>query len=95
LKYLQSFFQTDVALSEATCEASFSGCTVPPPGPGHFYPYWSTLGTGSACRILFGNVASGSGVNNYGKTAQYGSDLRNVIGYDEFEGKIRPAVCGT
>ena len=95
LKYLQSFFQTDVALSEATCEASFSGCTVPPPGPGKFYPYWSTMGTGSACRILFGNVASGTGVNNYGKDAQYGSDLRNVIGYDEFEGKIGPAVCGT
>jgi hypothetical protein len=95
LKYLQSFFQTDVALSEASCEASFSGCTVPPPGPGHFYPYWSTMGTGAACRILFGNVASGPGVNNYGKDAQYGSDLRNVIGYDEFEGNIRPAVCGT
>jgi hypothetical protein len=95
LKYLQSFFQTDVALSEASCRAAFSGCTVPPPGPGHFYPYWSTKGTGSACRILFGNVASGPGVNNYGKDAQYGRDLRNVIGYDEFEGNIRPAICGT
>jgi hypothetical protein len=95
LKYAQSFFQTDVALSESTCGADISGCTVPPPGPGKFYPYWSTAGTGSACRILFGNVAGGSGVINYGKAAQYGTDLRNTIGYDEFEGKIGPAVCGS
>jgi hypothetical protein len=92
--YQQSFFQTDTALSEKTCEESFSGCTIPPPGPGHFYPYWSTIGGGANCRILFGNVASGHEVNNYGKEAQYGTDLRNQIGYDEFEGKIGPAICG-
>ena len=72
-----------------------SGCTVPPAGPGNFYPYWSTQGSGSNCRILFGNVASGHEVNNYGKTAQYGKDLGGEIGYDEFEGKVGPAVCGS
>jgi hypothetical protein len=91
--YPQSFFQTDVALSESTCGADITGCTVPPPGPGHFYPYWSTQGSGTSCRILFGNVAGGHEVKNFGKAAQYGMDLRNQIGYDEFEGKVTPAVC--
>jgi hypothetical protein len=93
-EYDQSFFQTDVALSEATCAASFSGCTVPPSGPGNFYPFWSTKGQGMQCTILFGNVTKGPGVNSYGGNKQYGTDLRNTIGYDEFEGKVGPAVCG-
>ena len=94
-RYPESFFQTDVALSETQCEASAttSGCTVPPPGPGNFYPFWSTVSHGNQCSILFGNVTSGPGVKSYGGSAQYGTDLRNVIGYDEFEGKVGPAVC--
>jgi hypothetical protein len=91
--YEQSFFQTDVALSESTCGADISGCTVPPAGPGGFYPYWSTMTDGNQCSILFGNVASGPGVNDYGGMAQYGPDLRNEIGYDEFESTPTPAVC--
>lgn len=91
--YPLSFFQTDTALSESACQASFSGCTVPPAGPGNFYPYWSTMRHGNQCSILFGNVSSGPGVNDYGQDTQYGADLRNTIGYDEFEGKVGPAVC--
>jgi hypothetical protein len=93
--YEQSFFQTDVALSESECaeSADTSGCTVPPDGPGHFYPYWSTITNGNECSILFGNVSSGAGVNSFGGDAQYGTDLRNEIGYDEFEGPVTPAVC--
>jgi hypothetical protein len=91
--YPQSFFQTDVALSESTCGDDISGCTVPAQGPGNFYPYWSTISDGNTCSILFGNVASGPGVNDFGGTAQYGADLRNVIGYDEFEGPVTDAVC--
>jgi hypothetical protein len=94
-KYAQSFFQTDLALSESTCSQASSGCTVPPNGPGKFYPYWSTQGGGANCKILFGNVATGNEVNNYGKDAQYGKDLAPELGYDEFEGKIGPAVCGS
>ena len=45
------------------------------------------------CSILFGNVASGPGVNNYGGFAQYGADLRPFIGYDEFESTPRAAIC--
>jgi hypothetical protein len=48
---------------------------------------------GKDCSILFGNVTTGPGVNSYGGSAQYGQDLRNQIGYDEFEGKVGPAVC--
>jgi hypothetical protein len=95
--YEKSFFQTDVALSEDVCResADASGCTVPPAGPGNFYPYWSTMGKkGKDCSILFGNVSSGPGVNDYGGFAQYGTDLRDTIGYDEFEGKVMPNVCG-
>jgi len=92
--YEQSFFQTDVALSEPQCRGQdISGCTVPPAGPGNFYPYWSTITNGNQCSILFGNVASGAGVNSFGGDAQYGTDLRNEIGYDEFEGPVTDAVC--
>jgi len=91
-KYPQSFFQTDVALSEEPC-AEDGVCTVPPQGPGGFYPYWSTQSHGNQCSILFGNVSGGPGVNDYGQEAQYGHDLAPVIGYDEFEGKVGPSVC--
>jgi len=91
--YAQSFFQTDVALSESTCGADISGCTVPPSGPGNFYPYWSTITNGTQCSIVFGNVTSGAGVNSFGGFAQYGTDLRPFIGYDEFESTPRAAIC--
>jgi hypothetical protein len=32
-------------------------------------------------------------VNDYGGFAQYGTDLRPFIGYDEFECTPRAAVC--
>lgn len=91
--YEQSFFQTDVALSESTCGDDVSGCTVPPDGPGNFYPYWSTLQHGGSCSILFGNVTKGKGVNSFGGDAQYGVDGRAEFGYDEFVGPVTPAVC--
>jgi hypothetical protein len=90
--YPQSFFQTDVALSEETCQASPSGCTVPPPGPGNFYPYWSSIKQGNECSIVFGNV-TGPGVNDYGRFTQYGQDRASEIGYDEFESKPTGSVC--
>ena len=45
-RYSQFSFQTDLALSESTCNPSVTlkGCAVPPPNaPGHFYPYWSLV----------------------------------------------------
>jgi hypothetical protein len=91
-QYPQMFLQTDVALSESTCSsASTVGCTVPPSGPGNFYPYWSRTRVGGTCSILFGNVATGA--NTFGKDAQYGHDLVATLGYSEFEGQVRPNAC--
>ena len=94
--YPQYFVQTDAALSESTCTSTGSGCAVPPVNaPGKFYPYFSRVGTSGACRIEFGNVSSGSGVNNLGKDAQYGTNQQPAIGYPEFEGPVKPNTCAT
>ncbi len=86
-QYPSFFMQTDLALSESSCTASGVGCTVPPDGPGHFYPYWTRVSSGSACQIEFGNVSSG---NTYGKDAQYGTNQFARLGFPEFEGPVMP-----
>lgn len=92
--YSKAFFQTDVALSESTCTSdNMSGCTVPPSGPGNFYPYWSEATDNGKCTILFGNVSSGKGVNDFGKDAQYGEDLFSTLGYPEFESQPMANTC--
>jgi hypothetical protein len=92
--YDRYMVQTDLALSESTCSGTTTtGCTVPPPGPGNFYPYWSRVGSGSACTLEFGNVSSGTGVNDLGQDAQYGTDQIATLGYPEFEGPIQPNTC--
>ena len=90
-QYSSFFLQTDIALSESTCSATTTtGCAVPPPnGPGKFYPYWSHVSTGGACSIEFGNVSTGTGVNDYGKDAQFGTDRIASLGYPEFEGPVQ------
>ena len=95
-QYSQYFVQTDVALSEPTCNTTTTtGCAVPPPSaPGAFYPYWSRVGAGrAACTIEFGNVASGPGVDNLGEDAQYGTDQVATLGYPEFEGPVQANTC--
>jgi hypothetical protein len=92
-QYSRFFFQTDIALSESTCTASGAGCTVPPNGPGHFYPYWSELGTSSTCKIEFGNVNSGTGVNAFGQDGEYGTDQQAALGYPEFIGAVMNNTC--
>lgn len=77
--YPQIQFETDLADTEQGCDLTTgSGCTVPPPGPGHFYPYWtlardSTLG----CAWEFGNVQNGQ---TFGGDAQYGPVTFNPPG---------------
>jgi hypothetical protein len=95
-QYSQYFFQTDIALSESTCTPStLSGCTVPPQGPGGFYPYWSTLDLGFGyCALEFGNV-SGFFVNNNGKDAEYGTNQFATLGYPEFEGAVQNNPCAS
>jgi hypothetical protein len=100
-QYSQWYIQTDVALSEDTCQATTTkGCSVPPAGsevdqPGHkaFYPYWSEVDTGGTCTIEFGNVSSGSGVDDFGQDAQYGTDQSPTLGYPEFEAPIYDNNC--
>jgi hypothetical protein len=95
-QYTQFHFQTDVALSEITCgpqsngTSNLSGCTVPPQGPGGFYPYWSQVHSGGSCFFLFGNVNAG---NTFGKDAQYGTNQFNTLGYPEFIGPNHNNPC--
>jgi hypothetical protein len=94
-QYPQYFFQTDVALSESTCTATnLSGCTVPPQGPGGFYPYWTQSHIGGNCALEFGNVSGhGPFLTDFGKDAQYGQNLFTTLGYPEFEGPVRSNAC--
>ncbi len=95
-QYGRFFIQTDLALSESTCRPSGEGCAVPPPAaPGHFYPYWSRVTSGGTCTLEFGNVSSGTGVSDFGKDAQYGTNQTPRIGYPEFEGPVMSNACST
>ena len=47
--YTDVQFVTDTSTTESGCDiVSGSGCVLPPPGPGHFFPYWTL--------VLFGHV---------------------------------------
>ena len=94
-QYSQFYFQTDVALSEAACTPdTLSGCTVPPAGPGGFYPYWTKVQAGAGfCALEFGNVSAGFLLNTYGKDAQYGTNQFATLGYQEFEGPVHNNTC--
>ncbi len=93
-QYSQFFIQTDLALSESTCSGTTTaGCSVPPPGPGNFYPYWSRASSSFGCFLEFGNVSGVGGVNDFGKDAQYGTDQVANLGYPEFEGPVMNNTC--
>jgi hypothetical protein len=95
-KYGKYLFQTDTALSESTCSGTTgAGCTVPPSGPGNFYPYWSIARSHGQCTIEFGNVSSGAGVNSFGGDAQYGTVQSAKLGYPEFESREYANNCST
>jgi hypothetical protein len=90
--YSRFFFQTDVALSESNCSAvTADACTVPPPGPGRFYPYWSEADSHGTCSLEFGNVSSGA--EDFGKDAQYGTAQVATLGYPEFVSGTYDDTC--
>jgi hypothetical protein len=100
-QYSQFYIQTDLALSEETCGGntlssappgtpSLAGCTVPPQGPGGFYPYWTQVHSGGSCSLLFGNVSTGS---TFGQDAQYGTVQFATYGYPEFIGPNHNNPC--
>jgi hypothetical protein len=69
--YPQIQFETDLAATEEGCDlTSGAGCTVPPPGPGRFYPYWTLARDQLGCTWQFGNVRTGQ---TFGGDAQYGA----------------------
>jgi hypothetical protein len=101
-QYSQFHEQTDIALSESTCAGNTlpegggttAGCTVPPQGPGGFYPYWSEFQPRPGyCALEFGNVSSAFGVNDLGQEAQYGTDQFNTYGYPQFIGPTHNNTC--
>jgi hypothetical protein len=95
-QYAQWFAQTDVPLVESSCQDSAtntSGCTVPPPGPGGFYPYFSQVKSGSSCSFALGHLSTGAGVADFGGAAQYGSDRYAALGFPEFEGPAYDNTC--
>ena len=68
--YSQIQFVTDLSASEQNCDlVSGSGCTVPPPGPGNFYPFFTLAKVNGSCVWEFGNMRNG---NTLGRDSQYG-----------------------
>jgi len=94
-KYSQFFFQSDVALSESSCGSKhLTGCTVPPTGPGHFYPYWTEVTSKAGCTIEFGNVPARKGHRQtFGEDLQYGKNQFKKLSYPEFEGSLHNNTC--
>jgi len=60
-------------------------CVLPPPGPGHFYPYWTQARVGGVCVWEFGNVRNG---NTFGGDKQWGKVGPTTLG--AFASPIRP-----
>jgi hypothetical protein len=91
-QYSRFFFQTDIALSESSCTSTtLNGCTVPPKGPGNFYPYWSETKVNGQCVFEFGNVSSR--VTTFGKDSEYGKNQFKTLGYPEFIGQSHSTSC--
>jgi hypothetical protein len=82
-------FETDVAETEFASNCNLltgTGCVLPPPGPGHFYPYYTLVRDRQlGCAWEFGNVRHG---DTFGGDAQYGQITYNPPG--AFTSQIQP-----
>ncbi|HYB28966.1 MAG TPA: hypothetical protein VEF89_20305 [Solirubrobacteraceae bacterium] len=65
---------------ETGCDtATGANCVMPPPGPGHFYPYWTLVRDPElGCTWQFGNA--GRSGNSFGGDAQWGTVNPNSDG---------------
>jgi hypothetical protein len=90
--YQQIQFETDVAATEHGCNlTNGAGCVLPPPGPGHFYPYWTLAGeTGLGCTWQFGEVRNGQ---TFGGDTQYGPITFNPPGAFTSAIQTNPTTC--
>jgi hypothetical protein len=87
-RYPQIQFVTDNSATQLNSNCSpltGANCVLPPPGPGHFYPYWTQARVGGACVWEFGNMRNG---NTFGRDAQYGTVHTGTLG--AFAGPVRP-----
>ena len=64
---------------------SGKNCVLPPPGPGHFYPYFTQARAGGVCVWEFGNMRNG---NTFGGDQQYGQVGPTTLG--AFASAVRP-----
>jgi hypothetical protein len=86
--YPEIQFVTDNSATEflTGCDPeSGKNCVLPPPGPGHFYPYFTQARVGGACVWEFGNMRNG---NTFGGDQQYGTVGPTTLG--AFASAIRP-----
>ena len=86
--YADMQFVTDTSATEAGCDVvSGAGCVLPPPGPGHFFPYWTRARVGGRCVWEFGNMRNG---NTFGRDRQYGRVGPNTR--QAFVSRIQPVA---
>jgi hypothetical protein len=80
-----------VAASESTCLPSGEGCVAPPPGAA-FYPFYTQVGRGANCALAFGDIIQHATVDDFGRTAQYGSPNLPWF-FGQLSGGERPNPC--
>jgi hypothetical protein len=89
--YSDMQFVTDTSATEQGCDiVSGEGCVLPPPGPGHFFPYFTRARVGGQCVWEFGNMRNG---NTFGRDRQWGHLGPNTRG--AFVSRIRPVASCT
>lgn len=94
-EYVQPYrvmqIETDVILSETTCNTNNGkGCVVPPRGA-KFYPSYAVTTEDQNCTLMFGNFG-GSGINNFGAVKQYGTP-NNTWFFANNSGGVQPNPC--
>lgn len=93
--YPQLRVETDLAATEYTCNTAqypgLAGCTAPPPGPGHFYPYWTQTQAGGGCAFEFGQVPGDTLTTGSSPDSQYGTPSSRYFG--NLAGPIQSNPC--
>ena len=86
--YSRIQFVTDMSFTEQGCNGvTGAGCDMPPPGPGHFYPYWTLARDPElGCTWQFGNA--GRTGESFGADAQWGTVNPSSMG--AFQSPIMP-----
>ena len=91
--YSRIQFVTDMSATEENCDVvSGAGCLMPPPGPGHFYPYWTLVRDPElGCTWQFGNA--GRTGESFGGDAQWGTVNPSSLGAFQSAIQANPRTC--